>query len=219
MADTAVFDIDGTLVDSNYHHIVAWSRAFRSVDVDVALWTVHRAIGMGGDMLVAHVAGERVESAHGDDIRSAWEQTFDQLIDQVAAFDGAAKLLHEVHDRGFKVALASSGKQKHVERFLDLVGDISAADAVLSSDDVDKSKPEPEIVERAVQSVGGKSGVLVGDSIWDCRAGRRANTPTIGLKTGGFSAAELREAGAIAVFDSLVDLYDSIDETVLARPT
>jgi HAD superfamily hydrolase (TIGR01549 family) len=216
MADTAVFDIDGTLVDSNYHHVVAWHRAFRRFDVTVPLWTVHRAIGMGGDMLVSHVAGDEVEAAHGDDIRALWETSFDEIIDQVSAFDGATALTEAVRSRGFRVSLASSGKKKHVERFLEMVGDTSAASAVLTSDDVERSKPEPDIVYRAIEKVGGSSGVLIGDSIWDCHAGRRAHTPTIGLKTGGFSEAELRDAGAVAVYDSLIDLHDDLDSTPLA---
>jgi HAD superfamily hydrolase (TIGR01549 family) len=206
-------------VDSNYHHAVAWHRAFRSVDVTVELWKVHRAIGMGGDLLVGHVAGDDVEKAHGDEIREAWESAFDELIDHVIAFDGAGALIAAVHDRGFRVALASSGKTKHVERFLDLVGDTSAADVVLTSDDVERSKPEPDLVHKAIERAGGTSGVLVGDSIWDCRAGRNAHTPTIAIKTGGFSEAELREAGAVAVYDSLIDLCDDLSATSLATPS
>jgi HAD superfamily hydrolase (TIGR01549 family) len=219
MADTAIFDIDGTLVDSNYHHVVAWHRAFRSVDVIVPLWMVHRAIGMGGDMLVAHVAGDAVEKSHGDEIRERWESAFDEIIDQVSAFEGARALIEAVRSRGFAVALASSGKKKHIERFLEMVGDTSAAHAVLTADDVKRSKPDPDIVHRAMDKAGGKSGVLIGDSIWDCHAGRRAHTPTIGLKTGGFSEAELREAGAVAVYDSLVELCDDLDSTPLASPS
>jgi HAD superfamily hydrolase (TIGR01549 family) len=218
MADTAVFDIDGTLVDSNYHHVVAWHRAFRSVDITVPLWTVHRAIGMGGDMLVAYVAGDDVEKAHGDEIRDAWESAFDGLIEQVSAFEGATALIDAVHERGFRVALASSGKTKHVEQFLDLIGDTSAAAAILTSDDVEQSKPEPDLVQRAIERAGGTSGVLIGDSIWDCHAGRNAHTPTIAIKSGGFSEAALRDAGAVAVYDSLVDLHDDLASSPLASP-
>jgi HAD superfamily hydrolase (TIGR01549 family) len=219
MADTAIFDVDGTLVDSNYHHVVAWHRAFRGAGVDVPLWTIHRAVGMGGDMLVAHVAGDDVESEHGDDIRASWESAFDEIINEVSAFEGASALLDAVRDRGFTVVLASSGKKKHIDRFLDAVGDTSAADGVLTADDVDRSKPEPDIVHRAMDEVSGRNGVLIGDSIWDCAAGRRAGTPTIALKTGGFSEAELRAAGAVAVFDSLVELRRRLDETLLAKPS
>jgi HAD superfamily hydrolase (TIGR01549 family) len=219
MADTAIFDIDGTLVDSNYHHVVAWHRALRSVGVAVPLWKVHRAIGMGGDLLVAHVAGDDVEERHGDDIRTAWEAAFDDLIDEVCAFEGAAALIADVHERGFAVVLASSGKQRHIDRFLDLIGDTGAADAVLTSDDVDNSKPEPDLIRQAIDRVNGTTGVLVGDSIWDCQAGRRAQTPTIALKTGGFSAAELRDAGAVIVADSLVELRRDLGDTPLAGPS
>jgi HAD superfamily hydrolase (TIGR01549 family) len=218
MADAAIFDIDGTLVDTNYHHVLAWHRAFQANGITVPLWKVHRAVGMGGDMLVAHVAGDEVEDSCGDDVRAAWESSFDDLIGEVKPFDGAAELLSAVADRGFKVGLASSGKSKHVEQFLQLVGDTRAVDAVITSDDVDRSKPEPDVVQTAVDRVGGRSGVLVGDSIWDCDAGRRAGTPTIALKTGGFAEAELRDAGAVDVFDSLVALTAGLEATGLSAP-
>jgi HAD superfamily hydrolase (TIGR01549 family) len=217
--DTAVFDVDGTLVDTNYHHVLAWHRAFGAVGVRVPLWTVHRAIGMGGDRLVAHVAGDDVERRHGDDVRAHWESAFDDLLGEVVAFDGASELLGEVAARGFKVVLASSGKARHVRAFLELVGDTSQVDAVVTSDDVDESKPDPDLVREAIRRVGGDVGILVGDSIWDCRAGRRAGIETIAVKTGGFAESELREAGAIDVVASLVDLRDKLDATPLASAT
>ena len=101
MSGTALLDIDGTLVDIDYHHALAWSRAFRRYDVTRPLWRIHRAIGMGGDTLVAHVAGQQVEDAHGDDLRDAWVEEFDRLVSEVQPFEDARALLEDVKARGF----------------------------------------------------------------------------------------------------------------------
>ena len=218
MPDTAVFDVDGTLVDTNYHHALAWSRAFRRYDVTRPLWWIHRAIGTGGDTLVAHVAGQQVEDAHGDDLRDAWVEEFDRLVSEVQPFEDARVLLEDVKARGFRVVLASSGKSKHVEASLDLLDGKSVADAWTTSDDAEHSKPEPDLVRVALDRVDGASGVMIGDSTWDCVAAGKLDVPTIAVRTGGFSVAELTEAGAIRVFDSLRELRENLDDTLLTRP-
>lgn len=215
MPDTAVFDVDGTLIDTNYHHALAWFRAFRRYDITRPLWRIHRAIGMGGDVLVAHVAGQRVEDEHGDELRDAWVEEFDQLIHEVQPFEDARALLEEVKGRGFRLVLASSGKRKHVEAFLDLLDGQSVADAWTTSDDAEHSKPAPDLVRAALAQVDGASGVMIGDSTWDCIAAGRLGVPTITVRTGGFSVEELTEAGATQVFDSL---REGLDGTLLARP-
>jgi len=214
MHDTVVLDIDGTLVDTNYHHVIAWDRAFREYDVPVPLWHVHRAIGMGGDRLVAHVAGEDVEQEHGDEIRDRWEHEFDQLIGEIRAVDGARELLAAVKDRGLSLVLASSGKQKHVDAYLDLLDGRRLADAWTTSDDVDDSKPAPDLLQVAIDKVSGTSAVKVGDSLWDCRAAAEAGVPAVGVLTGGFSRDELLDAGAARVFTSLAKLESALDSVV-----
>ena len=214
MHDTVVLDIDGTLVDTNYHHVIAWDRAFREYDVPVPLWHVHRAIGMGGDRLVAHVAGEDVEQEHGDEIRDRWEHEFDQLIGEIRAVDGARELLAAVKDRGLSLVLASSGKQKHVDAYLDLLDGRRLADAWTTSDDVDDSKPAPDLLQVAIDKVSGTSAVKVGDSLWDCRAAAEAGVPAVGVLTGGFSRDELLDAGAARVFASLAKLESALDSVV-----
>ena len=214
MHDTVVLDIDGTLVDTNYHHVIAWDRAFREYDVPVPLWHVHRAIGMGGDRLVAHVAGEDVEQEHGDEIRDRWEHEFDQLIGEIRAVDGARELLAAVKDRGLSLVLASSGKQKHVDAYLDLLDGRRLADAWTTSDDVDDSKPAPDLLQVAIDKVSGTSAVKVGDSVWDCRAAAEAGVPAVGVLTGGFSRDELLDAGAARVFASLAKLESALDSVV-----
>ena len=217
MADTAIFDVDGTLVDTNYQHALAWFRAFRRYGIIRPIWRIHRGIGMGGDLFVSAVAGREVEDAHGDDLRDAWAEEFDQLVGEIQPFEGAHKLLAEVKKRGFRLVLASSGKTEHVEAFLDLIDGKSLADAWTTSDDVEKSKPEPDIVAAALAKVKGASGIMVGDSIYDAQAAAKLNIPTLGVRTGGYSVGELQEAGVLMVFESLVAFRYALDGTPLAR--
>ncbi len=218
MADTAIFDVDGTLVDSNYQHALAWFRAFRRYDITLPLWRLHRGIGMGGDLYVANLAGEDVEREHGDALRDAWVEEFDEMIDEIQPFDGVRDLLIEVKRRGFRVVLASSGKAKHVETFLDLFGGRELADAWTTSEDAETSKPAPDIVQAALDRVGGVSGVMVGDSTYDAEAAGKIDVATLALRTGGFSVEELTAAGAVRVYDSLNELADDLDNTPLSRP-
>ena len=217
MADTAIFDVDGTLVDTNYQHAVAWFRALRRYDITRPMWRIHRGIGMGGDQFVAAVAGPDAEESHGDDLRQAWTEEFDALIGEVQPFEGAHELLAEVKHRGFRLVLASSGRTEHVEVFLDLIDGKSLADAWTTSDDVEKSKPEPDVVAAALAKVEGASGIMVGDSVYDAQAAAKLGIPTLGVRTGGFSVGELQEAGVLQVFDSLVAFRYALEGTPLAR--
>jgi len=214
MFDTVVLDIDGTLVDTNYHHVIAWDRAFHHHDVAVPLWRVHRAIGMGGDRLVAYVAGDEAEDRYGDKIRARWEEAFDQLIDEVRPVDDAVDLIRAIKGRDLRLVLASSGKKKHVECYLDLLGVRSFADAWTTADDVDDSKPAPDLLQVAIDRVEGTSAVKVGDSVWDCRAAGEAEVPSIGVLTGGFSREELVHAGAARIYASLRELIDDLDQVI-----
>jgi HAD superfamily hydrolase (TIGR01549 family) len=218
MPDTAVFDVDGTLVDSNYQHALAWFRAFRRLDITLPLWQLHRGIGMGGDNFVAHVAGEAVENRYGAELRDAWTEEFDALIGEIQPFAAARPLLQEIRSRGFKLVLASSGKAEHVDVFLDLIGGREIADAWTTSDDVESSKPAPDLVSVALAKVDGTSGCMVGDSVWDAVAAGKLGVPTVGVLTGGFSREELHDAGAIRVFDSLGAMLDELDTTPFRGP-
>jgi HAD superfamily hydrolase (TIGR01549 family) len=214
--DTAILDVDGTLVDTNYQHSLAWYRAFRRYDLDLPVWRLHRAIGMGGDRLVAAVAGDDVERRHGDDLRAAWTEEFDALLPEVTAFEGVRELLASLRARGLKVVLASSGKSAHVDHYLGLFDGRELADAWTTADDVDSSKPAPDLLEVALDRVGGRSGVVVGDSVWDFRAAARIGAPGYAVRTGGFADCELREAGARDVFDSPAELLAGLDATALS---
>jgi HAD superfamily hydrolase (TIGR01509 family) len=213
--DTVVLDVDGTLVDSVYAHVEAWMRAFRGVGVPVEAWRVHRAIGMGGDKLVGAVAGQRVEEAVGDDVREMHDREYDDMVATVQVLPGADELLESLKRRGFLVVLASSGTKTQTEQALEKLERSDLADAWVSSADVDTSKPEPDLVETAVARVGGGTAVMVGDAVWDVKAAARAGIAAIGLRCGGFSDSELREAGATAVFDGPADLVERFDESGL----
>ncbi|MGI8433638.1 MAG: HAD family hydrolase [Nocardioidaceae bacterium] len=215
VSDTLVLDVDGTLVDTNYHHAIAWYRAFRGAGVTPALWRIHRAIGMGGDKLVAAVGGEDLEGKHGDDLRDAWTQEYGKLISEVQPFEGATRLLQDARDRGLRVVLASSGQKEHVEHYLDLLDARQLAHDWTTSEDAEETKPAPDLVQTALAKVGATSAVMVGDSTWDAAAAERAEIPSVAVLTGGFSRDELRDAGARAVYDSLVALNDDLD-TVLS---
>lgn len=217
MADTAIFDIDGTLVDTNYQHALAWYRALRRFDITTPIWRIHRAIGMGGDQIVTHLAGPEVERRIGDALRAASGEEFTRFIDEVAPVAGAHDLLVDVRRRGFRTVLASSGQQDDIEHMLDLLEARELVDAWTTSADVDATKPAPDLLEVAMAKVGGTAAAMVGDATWDCIAAGRLDIPVLAVRTGGFSADELAEAGAAMVFSSLVELRDRLDRTPLAR--
>jgi HAD superfamily hydrolase (TIGR01509 family) len=215
MAPAAILDIDGTLVDTNYHHALAWYRAFRTHEVVLPLWRIHRHIGMGGDQLVAALAGEEFDAEHGDAVRDAEKQGYMELIEEVEPLDGARDLLVRLQRRGQTIVLASSAKRDEVDHYLELLGARELADGWTASADVEKTKPHPDLVAAAIDKAGGGPAAMLGDSVWDCEAAGRAGVPTIGLRTGGFSEQELREAGAACVFTNLRDLLDRLDDTPL----
>ena len=205
MAAAVICDIDGTLVDTNYQHAIAWFRAFRQNEVTVPVWRIHRAIGMGGDQLVAALAGDDVESEKGDEIRAAEGPLYMGMIEEVEAFEGASELLAELSEGGHAVVLSSSAKSQEVEHYLDLLSAREIVTAWTTSDDVDETKPEPDLVEVALQKSGADEGdgVMLGDSVWDVEAAKRAGIATVGVLTGGYSEDELRNAGAAEVFESI----------------
>ncbi|GAA0823795.1 HAD family hydrolase [Streptosporangium amethystogenes subsp. fukuiense] len=218
MADTAIVDIDGTLVDTNYQHALAWFRAFGRYDVWLPLWRIHRHIGMGGDQIVSALAGDDVERRHGDALRDAWVEEFDVFLDEIRPCEGATELLDALGGRGFTVVLASSGRPQHVEHFIDLVDGRSRCRAWTTSEDVEATKPAPDLMKAALAKVEGASGVAVGDSTWDFLAAGKAGMPGVAVRTGGFSPEELRAAGAAHVFDSLPELIENLGRTPLRAP-
>jgi HAD superfamily hydrolase (TIGR01509 family) len=214
---TAVLDVDGTLVDTNYQHAIAWHRAFHDHGFRVAIWEIHRHIGMGGDQVVTALCGEEVEAKLGDDIRDAEGDAYAGLIGEVRTMEGSRELILALKERGHTVVLASSAKEGEVEAYLELLDARDIADAWTTSADVESTKPAPDLVHAAMARVDSDPGdaVMVGDTPWDVKAAAGADVPTLAVVTGGFSEAELREAGAAEVYESVAELRDRLDETPL----
>jgi HAD superfamily hydrolase (TIGR01509 family) len=215
MPPIAILDIDGTLVDTNYHHSLAWYRAFRQHGIVLPLWKIHTHIGMGGDQLVASLTSESVDESLGDDIRSAEKALYMALIEEVEPMDEAREFIADLKKRGHAVVLASSAKEDEVEHYLDLLDARGLADAWTTSADVESTKPQPDLVNAALAKAGGGDAVMVGDTPWDIKAAAGADVPTVAVITGGFSRAELEEAGAAAVFESVAELRDGLADTPL----
>jgi HAD superfamily hydrolase (TIGR01549 family) len=214
-APAAILDIDGTLVDSNYHHAIAWFRALREHDVVLPVWRIHRHIGMGGDQLVAAVAGEEVEREHGDDIRATETDRYAELIAEVRPLEGARGLIEDLKRDGREVVLASSAKPEEVEHYLDLLDARGLADGWTTSGDVERTKPEPDLIRAALDRLDAGRAVMVGESTWDCEAARNAGVETLAVLTGGFSAQELFDAGALSVFATITELRKRMPSTAL----
>jgi HAD superfamily hydrolase (TIGR01549 family) len=218
MSTAALFDLDGTLVDANYQHALAWFRALRRHGIVVPVWRAHRHIGMGGDQIVAALTDEDVERRLGDRLRDAEHEEFLRMRDECEPLEGAADLLRDLHGRDVTVVLASSASEDDVDHFL---GVLDVRDAIAdwtTSDDVDRTKPHPDIIHAALEKAGGAThAVMVGDSRWDVEAAARAGLETICVLTGGWSEQELQDAGAVCVFESLGELHRRLDETPLAR--
>jgi phosphoglycolate phosphatase-like HAD superfamily hydrolase len=217
MPPAAILDVDGTLVDTNYQHALAWYRAFRRHDELLPIWRIHRHIGMGGDHLVRALCGEDVENEKGDDIRDAERGLYGELLREVEPLHGARELIADLKDRGHAVVLASSAKADEVDHYLDLLEARQLADGWTTAADVEATKPEPDLVEVARRKVGGGAAVMIGDSTWDCEAAKRARVETVAVLTGGFSEQELLDAGAACVYESIDELRLSLDETPLMR--
>jgi HAD superfamily hydrolase (TIGR01509 family) len=209
----AILDVDGTLVDTNYQHAIAWYRAFQQYGVVLPIWRIHRHIGMGGDQLVAALVSEAFDEEQGDDLRAAEKALYRSLLPEVQPLEGARELITDLRQGGHAVVLASSANAQDIDHYIDLLEAREVVDGWTTSDDVEATKPEPDLVAAAVEKAGGGPAVMVGDSTWDCESAKRAGLKTIGVLMGGFSESELRDAGAACVFDSLVALRGNLAET------
>lgn len=214
MGRGVIFDLDGTLVDTNYLHVLAWYRSFVDAGQYVPMWSIHRLLGMSSPRLLEDLTGgfdEEVSEGHGRHFRT--------LLEEMNAIPGAGDLLAEVHRRGATVAVATSAKEQDLEAMLAAIGAPDGTiDCVVHGAEVERSKPAPDIFEAALDRVGlrPEEAVAVGDTTWDVLAARRCGLSCVAVLTGGIAAAELMAAGAAAVYNDPADLLDQLSTSPLA---
>jgi HAD superfamily hydrolase (TIGR01509 family) len=210
----AVFDVDGTLLDTNYLHVIAWWEAFRERGLDVRSADIHQAIGKDSAGLVQHVLG-RFEQPVVD----AHSRYIAPYLGRMRALPGAADLLRATADLGLQVVIATSAKDDELDLMMDALGAGEAITKVLSSGDVDRAKPAPDIVEEALEVTGTprERCVMVGDTVWDAVAAQRAGVPCIGLLTGGIAEQQLRAAGVTAVYPDAAALLADLDTSLIGQ--
>lgn len=212
-----LFDIDGTLVDSNEQHVTSWALAFRNLDIPQEADAIRRQIGKGGDLLVPALlpdASPALIKAIGEQQGAIFS---DAYLATVRAFPGATDLIRQLHASGLKIVLASSAKQAEIDHYIGLLGIEDMLAATTSIDDVDTSKPDPEIFSTAIEKIGvqAKHAFVVGDTIYDVEGASRAGIVTIGVCSGPFNSAELREAGAVRTFTDVADLLSYAEHSNL----
>jgi phosphoglycolate phosphatase-like HAD superfamily hydrolase len=219
MPDTpaVLFDMDGTLVDSNYLHVHAWTRAFHDVGIAVESWRIHRSIGMDGARLLESLTGDA-----DDDTRKQAKDLHLRYLREAAPLmrrlPGARELLERIGKLDLQIVLATSSSEDELALSRPVLDCDDLLAAATSSKDVDVAKPEPTIIEVALEraGVGASDAVYVGDAVWDIVACGRAGVRAIGLLSGGVSRAELEKAGAEAVFEDPRELADDLDDTCIA---
>ncbi|HEY1741156.1 MAG TPA: HAD family hydrolase [Acidimicrobiia bacterium] len=213
-----LFDVDGTLIDSNYLHSLAWSRAFREAGEWAAMNAIHRLIGMDGDQLVEELLGHACERAS-----AARARYYRELFGDVRPFPAAKDLLTEVHRAGLAVVLATSSPAAELTEARSVLDADEVVDAQTSAADVEQAKPAPDVFLAAMRSasVDPAHALAVGDSVWDVEAATAAGIGCIAVESGGFSRHELNEAGAVAVYrhvgDLLAQLHTSPIHALLVR--
>jgi HAD superfamily hydrolase (TIGR01549 family) len=222
MTAAVLLDVDGTLVDSNYTQVDAWVRSFRDVGIEVDAWRVHRTVGMAGHQLVPRVAslsGVELPPGAAQEVEEAHSRHEAASAHLMRVFDGARELVREIAVRGGRPVLATSASPDQLERLRDLLDVEDALYAVTSSQDVEASKPDPELVQVALRAAGVEpsEAVFVGDSVWDVIAAERAGVPCVGVLSGGVGAQELAEAGAVEVRTDVAELLGDLGGSALAR--
>jgi HAD superfamily hydrolase (TIGR01509 family) len=213
-----LFDIDGTLVDSNYLHVQAWYRAFSEADVEVQAWRIHRSIGMDGSTLLKTLAGDADEDTRSR-LKDLHSRYYKETVPLLRRLPGARELLEAVDGLGLQIVLATSAPEDELAILREVLASDELVSAVTSSDDVDTAKPQPDIVDVALERAGvdADHAVFIGDTVWDVEACNRAGVPTIAVLSGGVSRGELEKAGAQAVFEDTKELCEHIDDTLIAK--
>ncbi|MEU1010058.1 HAD family hydrolase [Streptomyces sp. NPDC005890] len=208
MDRAAVFDVDGTLVDTNHLHVVTWWEAFRQAGHDVPMHAVHRAVGLGSTDLIAHLLGDDRDPDQDAGLSAAHTALYGQYFDRLPALPGAGELLRRLHGDGWTVVLATSASGAELGALRRAIDADDAITGMASAEDVQQGKPAPEPVEHALELAGvpASRAVFVGDTVWDMQAGSKAGVRCLGLLCGGIARADLEEAGAQAVYADPADL-------------
>ncbi|MFF1399894.1 HAD family hydrolase [Streptomyces sp. NPDC058287] len=219
MARAVLFDVDGTLVDTNHLHVVTWWEALRQAGHDVTMHDIHRAIGLGSDDLLAHLLGEDRDQDQDARLSAAHTALYGTYFDRLPALEGTQDLLRELAGRGWRIVLATSAggpELKALRRAID-ADDVIAG--VASADDVAQGKPAPEPVHRALDlaEADASDAVYVGDTVWDMKAAARAGVRAIAVLCGGIPRTDLEAAGAAGVYDGPADLLAGLDTSVFAQ--
>ncbi|PWI05601.1 HAD family hydrolase [Streptomyces sp. NWU339] len=218
MERAAVFDVDGTLVDTNHLHVTSWWEAFRQAGHRIPMHAIHRAVGLASSDLVVHLLGDDRDTDLDEELSSAHKALYGQYFDRLPALPEAGSLLRRLHRDGRQVVLATSAGGAELSALRRAIDADDAITATASADDVAEGKPAPEPIEHALELVGvpAERAVLVGDSVWDMRAGSRAGVRCVGVLCGGIPRTDLLEAGAEAVYDDPAHLLASLPDSPLA---
>jgi len=213
-----LFDVDGTLVDSNYLHVEAWAHAFAEIGQPVDSWRIHRSIGMDSEKLLEELLGADAAEL-GERAKQLHSGYYSDLQPRLRPFTSARELLAELADRRITVVLATSAPEDELAALRDALKVEQSITEVTSADDVETAKPEPDVVQRALEKAGSSanSTLFVGDTVWDVIASGRAGIPCIGVLSGGVSEAELRDAGAVEVYRDVAQLLEMLDDSPLAN--
>ncbi|PAZ10206.1 HAD family hydrolase [Streptomyces sp. SA15] len=218
MGRAAVFDVDGTLVDTNHLHVATWWEAFRQAGHQVPMHAIHRAVGLGSTDLVAHLLGDDRDKDRDAELSAAHKTLYGQYFDRLPALEDAGRLLRRLDRDGWSVVLATSAGGAELSALRRAIDADDAITATASADDVDAGKPAPEPVEHALELAGvpAERAVFVGDTVWDMRAGSRAGVRCVAVLCGGIPRADLEAAGAEAVYDDPAHLLASLAKSPLA---
>ena len=211
-----LFDLDGTLVDSVYQHVLAWREALESCGIELAVWRIHRRIGMSGGLLVNNLlreTGRPVTAEQAEQLQRSHAEAYARLVMQVRPLPGAKDLLALLTAIGVPWAIATSGRIDFAQKTLDVVG-INPDGPVITRDQVEFAKPDPDLFLAAAERLGVNisTSIVVGDSVWDLLAAQRAGALGIGLLSGGYGQDELERTGAYRVYQDPLDLLQHLDE-------
>jgi HAD superfamily hydrolase (TIGR01509 family) len=209
-----LFDVDGTLVDSNFHHVVAWHRAFLDVDTEVPCWRILGLIGRSGSDLVRILLGDELADQHGKRVKELHTRYFLDSASLVRPLPGARELLEAIAELGWRTVLATSAGEKELGVLRDALDAEDLIDEVTSSSDAEETKPDPDIVATALQRIDAQpqEAIFLGDTVWDVQAARRAGVPCAAVLSGGIPREALEHAGAAAIYASPLEVRAHLEE-------